>query len=225
MDQDAIDSGLMDTVPAIIPHEEHYNKEPHSVRDKFAKTIVHTMAGIADFLFQERYGHRAVVLETIAAVPGMVGGLLQHLKSLRFIRDDRGWIHTLLEEAENERMHLLIYSAISKPTSLERFGIFFIQFFFYHFFFLLYLVSPATAHRTVGYFEEEAIASYEHYLQLVREGTHENIQAPDIAIDYWKLDRGALLSDVIEATIKDEMLHRDVNHRFASDRVGTRLWS
>lgn len=182
-------------------------------------------AGIADFLFQERYCHRAVVLETVAAVPGMVGGLLQHLKSLRFIRDDRGWIHTLLAEAENERMHLLIYSEMAKPTTLERILIMVVQFFFYHLYFLLYLISPKTAHRVVGYFEEEAIHSYKHYLRLVEEGTHENIPAPQSAITYWELPEGARLSDVIKATIKDEMYHRDTNHAFADDSIGTKLWS
>lgn len=36
----------------------------------------------------------------------MVAGTLRHLNSLRKMKRDHGWIHTLLEEAENERMHL-----------------------------------------------------------------------------------------------------------------------
>jgi ubiquinol oxidase len=80
------------------------------------------MAESADFLFKERYGHRAIVLETIAAVPGLIGGFFQHLKvtyvlSVMIIN----WIKTLLDEAENERMHLLIYSEIAKPTRFETF--------------------------------------------------------------------------------------------------------
>jgi ubiquinol oxidase len=221
----AIDSGLMDVVPSITIHKESYGREPHTASDKFARSVVHGLAGVMDFFFAERYCHRAVVLETIAAVPGMVGGLLQHLKSLRFVRDDRGWIKTLLDEAENERMHLLVYSAISKPTTFERIAIMVVQFFFYHLYFLLYLVTPATAHRVVGYFEEEAVRSYEHYLRLVEEGKHENIPAPELAINYWHLKHDAQLKEVIQATIKDEMLHRDVNHRFADDKIGTRLWS
>lgn len=221
----AIDSGLMEVVPSIRVHKESYGRVPHTLSDRFAKTVVHGMAGVMDFLFQERYCHRAVVLETIAAVPGMVGGLLQHLKSLRFITSDRGWIQTLLNEAENERMHLLVYSALSKPTTFERIAIMVIQFFFYHAYFLLYLITPATAHRVVGYFEEEAVHSYEHYLRLVEAGKHENVPAPQLAVDYWNLAHDSKLSDVIKATIKDEMLHRDVNHRFADDKMGTKLWS
>jgi ubiquinol oxidase len=222
----AIDAGLMETVvPSIVVHKESYSKPPSGLRDRFARASVRTIASIMDFFFQERYCHRAVVLETIAAVPGMVGGLLQHLKSLRFIRADRGWIRALLDEAENERMHLMVYNAISKPSDGERFAIMIVQFFFYHLYFLLYLISPSTAHRMIGYFEEEAVRSYEHYLRLVEEGKHENVEAPEIAIEYWELSPNARLKDVIRATIKDEMTHRDVNHRFADDAVGTRLWS
>lgn len=34
----------------------------------------------------------------------MVAGMLRHMHSLRGMKRDHGWIHTLLEEAENERM-------------------------------------------------------------------------------------------------------------------------
>lgn len=225
MDTNAIDPGLMaPVVPSIAKHSEHYGRKPHGARDMFARATVHTLAGVTDFLFRERYCHRAVVLETIAAVPGMVGGLLQHLKSLRHIQDDRGWIQTLLNEAENERMHLLIYSAIQQPTPLERFAIMIVQFFFYHFYFLIYLLSPQTAHRIVGYFEEEAIHSYEHYLRLVEEGNEENVNAPEIAIIYWNLQKSATLRDVIKATITDEIRHRDVNHTFADKGKEASLW-
>lgn len=175
-------------------------------------------------LFKKRYGNRAIVLETIAAVPGMVGGLLQHLKALRLIRDDRGWIKALIDEAENERIHLLVYSHIAKPSSGERLLIMIVQFFFYHLYFLLYLISPRTAHRTVGYFEEEAIHSYRVYLSLIDDGTIKNVPAPQIAKEYWHLRNDALLRDVVVATINDEIIHRDVNHTFADDKEGTRLW-
>ena len=42
---------------------------------------------------------RIVFLETVAGVPGMVAGMLRHMRSLRRMERDRGWIHTLLEEA------------------------------------------------------------------------------------------------------------------------------
>ena len=75
----------------------------------------------ADTFFAKRYGHRAVVLETIAGVPGMVAGMLIHLKSLR--QHKRGYgpqIRELLAEAENERMHLMFFIEIAKPNWFEK---------------------------------------------------------------------------------------------------------
>ncbi len=216
---------LQDVSPAINLHSEQFRYAPKTVGDRIAKTIVHLSAESADFLFQQRYGHRAIVLETIASVPGMIGGMFQHLKSLRFIRDDKGWISALLDEAENERIHLLVYSELAKPTIFERLLIILVQVIFCIVYFLLYLFSPRTAHRVVGYFEEEAIHSYETFLRLVKEGVHENVPATPLAKSYWNLHEGALLTDIIEATIKDEMVHRDVNHRFANDKEGTWMWS
>lgn len=216
---------LGEVAPQVTLRQENYKYTPKTIRDRIARTIVHLMAEAADFLFRERYGHRAIVLETIASVPGMIGGFFQHLKSLRLIKDDRGWIRALLDEAENERIHLLVYSELARPTRFERFLILFVQFFFCIFYFLLYLFSPRTAHRVVGYFEEEAIHSYETFLRLVQEGVHENVPATLLAKSYWDLKDDARLTDIIEATIKDEMIHRDVNHRFSNDKEGTRMWS
>ena len=79
-----------------------------------------------------------------------------------------------------------------------------------------YLISSKTAHRLVGYFEEEAVYSYTEYLQGIQEGKYENIPAPQIAIDYWQLKKDARLSDVVLAVREDEMNHRDVNHYFSN---------
>ena len=40
--------------------------------------------------------HRIIFLETVAGVPGMIGGMVRHLKSLRSLEADHGWIHHLL---------------------------------------------------------------------------------------------------------------------------------
>jgi ubiquinol oxidase len=89
----------------------------------------------------------------------MVGATLNHLRRVRRMCDDRGWIKTLMDEAENERMHLMTFVEVAKPTLFERFVILAAQWAFYLFFFALYLISSKTAHRLVGYFEEEAIIS------------------------------------------------------------------
>jgi ubiquinol oxidase len=180
------------------------------------------MRFFADTFFAKRYGHRAVVLETVAAVPGMVGGALQHLRALRRMESDRGWIRVLLDEADNERMHLMTFIEIAKPTRLERLLILLVQGAFFNFYFLLYLIAPGTAHRVVGYLEEEAVYSYTEYLAGVEDGSYPNVPAPQVAIDYWHLAPGALLRDVILAVRADEEHHRDVNHQFADELTTSR---
>ena len=194
-----------------------FHHQPKGFGDKVAFACVKMLRFFADIFFAKRYGHRAVVLETVAAVPGMVGGMLQHMKSLRKFGNDGEWIKTLLDEAENERMHLITFIHIAKPTRLERLSILIIQGIFFNFFFLLYIVSSKTAHRVVGYFEEEAVISYTEYLKEIDDGTHENVAAPDMAIKYWNLPDGSKLRDVIIAVRADEVNHRDVNHGFANE--------
>ncbi len=190
---------------------------PTDFSDRVALAITKLARFVADTFFAGRYGHRAVVLETIAAVPGMVGGALQHLRALRRMESDHGWISTLLDEAENERMHLMTFVKIAQPTRLERLIILLAQGIFFNGFFLLYMISPRTAHRVVGYFEEEAIISYTEYLDHVDKGIHPNVPAPQIAIDYWKLPPDARLRDLIVIVREDERHHRDVNHSFADE--------
>lgn len=189
--------------------------EVEGLSDRIALGITKFLRFFADAFFAKRYGHRAIVLETVAAVPGMVGGMMNHLKSLRRMRDDGGWIAELLDEAENERMHLMAFVALYRPTWFERFLVLLAQGLFWNFYFLLYLFAPRTAHRTVGYFEEEAIVSYTEFLKEIDEGRMENVPAPRLAIDYWKMKPGARLRDLVIAVRADEAKHRDVNHGFA----------
>lgn len=193
----------------------HVHRAPKGLSGRFAFGLVKVMRVFADLFFRRRYGHRAVVLETVAAVPGMVGGMLQHLKALRHIRDDQGWIKELLEEADNERMHLMTFIKVAKPSLFERGVIMVAQAIFFNLYFWMYLFAPRTAHRFVAYLEEEAVVSYTHYLAEIDAGRLENIPAPKIAIDYWHLPATARLRDVVERVRRDEAHHRDTNHRFA----------
>ncbi len=191
---------------------------PVNFSDRFAFAFTKFLRFIADTFFAKRYGHRAVILETVAAVPGMVAGMWTHLKSLRQMRTGYGpKIRTLLGEAENERMHLMTFIEISKPTVFERVIVLMAQLIFWHLYFLIYVLFPRTAHRIVGYFEEEAVYSYTEYLNEIDEGRIENIAAPHIAIEYWNLATNATLRDVVIAVRKDEEEHRDVNHQIAND--------
>ena len=193
---------------------------PVGFSDRFALGFTKLLRVTADTFFAKRYGHRAIVLETVAAVPGMVGAMFTHLSCLRRMKDDEGWIRTLMEEAENERMHLMTFIEIAKPTLFERLVILLAQWIFLALFSLLYLVSSRTAHRVVGYFEEEAVISYTLYLKEIDEGRSPNVPAPAIAKHYWKMSADATLRDVVLLVRADEAHHRDVNHGFASKLGG-----
>jgi ubiquinol oxidase len=194
----------------------HYS--PINFSDRVALFFTKSMRFFADTFFQKRYGHRAVVLETVAGVPGMVSGMWTHLTSLRKMKTGYGpKIRTLLAEAENERMHLMTFIEIAKPNAFERFLVLFAQAIFWNMFFVIYVFFPRTAHRIVGYFEEEAVYSYTEYLHEIDSGKLPNIPAPKIAIDYWGLPANATLRDVVIAVREDEANHRDVNHEFASE--------
>ena len=143
---------------------------PYGLSDRFALGLTKFLRFLADTFFAKHCGHRAVVLEIITAVPGMVGATLQHLKALRYMSDDHGWIRALMDEAENERMHLLTFIEIARPTRFERWLIILAQGIFYNFLFLLCLISPRTAPRVVGYFEEGAMISYTEFLAEVEAG-------------------------------------------------------
>ena len=190
--------------------------KPQNFSDRVALAFTKFLRLLADTFFKKKYGHRAVVLETVAAVPGMVAGMLLHLKSLRKMQDDKGWIKILLDEAANERMHLMTFIKIAKPTFVERLIIMMAQFIFILMYLVIYLFSQRTAHRIVGYFEEEAVISYTEYLKEIEEGKIENIKAPEIAINYWNLPLNSRLRDVVEVIRDDEAGHRDVNHGFAN---------
>ncbi|RSH92537.1 Alternative oxidase, mitochondrial precursor [Saitozyma podzolica] len=162
---------------------------------------------------------RIILLESFAGVPGMIAGTLRHLRSLRLLRRDGGWIHTLLEEAENERMHLLTFMTIAQPTWFTRALVLACQGMAYNMLFLTYIFAPKVVHRFVGALEEEAVRTYTHCLQDIERGLvpeWNNAPAPRIAIDYWRLSTSATLLDVIKAVRADEATHRFVNHSLAN---------
>ena len=190
-----------------------------NLSNTFAKAQTKFFRFLADKFFARRYGHRAVVLETIAGVPGMVAGMWIHLKSLRQMRTGYGpMIRELLAEAENERMHLMFFIEIAKPNIFERWLILAAQAIFWNYYFLLYVCSPTTAHLMVHHFEEEAVKSYTSYLEMVESGLVENVPAPTLAIDYYGLKETAKLSDLIKCVRGDEQRHAVANAKFAEEQ-------
>ena len=187
------------------------------MRDIFAKSMTKFFRLIADTFFANRYGHRAVVLETVAGVPGMVAGMWLHLKSLRKMKTGYGPdIREMLAEAENERMHLMFFIEIANPNWFERYLVLFAQMIFMLFYFLVYIVDFRTAHRMIAYFEQEAVKSYTEYLKLVESGEVENIPAPQLAIDYYKMKKSAKLSDLIKKVRADEEHHSKINMEYSN---------
>ena len=192
--------------------------KPKNFSDFFALSMTKFFRLIADTFFAKRYGHRAVVLETIAGVPGMVAGMLIHLRSLRSMKTGYGpQIREMLAEAENERMHLMFFIEIAKPNLFERILVISAQGIFMTFYTFMYIFFPRTSHRMIGYFEDEAVKSYTEYLELVESGKVLNIKAPQISIDYYNLPKDARLSDLIVSVRNDEMHHSEVNHSYANN--------
>ena len=187
------------------------------IRETLAMSMTKFFRFVADTFFAKRYGHRAVVLETVAGVPGIVAGVWLHLKSLRRMKTGYGPdIREMLSEAENERMHLMFFIEIAKPNWFERYLVLFAQLIFMIFYFILYVIDYKTAHRMIAYFEEEAVKSYTDYLGLVESGEVENVPAPRLAIQYYEMGSDAKLSDLIKRVRADEQHHSEVNHKYAN---------
>ncbi|URQ63910.1 alternative oxidase [SAR86 cluster bacterium] len=197
------------------------NNSLHTLSDRFAYSMTIFFRFIADTFFAKRYGHRAVVLETIAGVPGMVAGMWMHFKSLRSMKAGYGkHIREMLAEAENERMHLMFFIEIAKPNIFERSLVLFSQFLFGAFYFFMYVFFTKTAHRMIGFFEDEAVKSYTEYLKMIEDGEIENVKAPQIAIEYYDLKSNARLIDLVKCVKADEEHHSEVNHKYADEEIG-----
>ncbi|PRW58530.1 alternative oxidase [Chlorella sorokiniana] len=175
--------------------------------------------GYGHDMSERRWLRRFIFLETVAGVPGMVAGMLRHMRSLRSMRRDHGWIHTLLEEAENERMHLLTFLTLRHPGPLFRAAVLVGQGVMFNAYLLAYLLSPRACHAFVGYLEEQAVATYSNAIQSVDSGgglaAWASRPAPPIATMYWRLPQGSTLRDVLLSVRADEACHSHVNFVFS----------
>nr|CAB3256645.1 alternative oxidase, mitochondrial-like [Phallusia mammillata] len=190
-----------------------------TIRRGFDLFSGYTLGMYTGRLDEKQWLKRIIFLETIAGVPGMVGAMVRHLVSLRKLKRDHGWIHTLLEEAENERMHLMTALRVANPGIIMKACIMTAQGIFVSAFSLAYLISPRFCHRFVGYLEEEAVKTYTHCLKAIDNGELKMwklMKAPEIAIEYWKLPPDAMMREVILVIRADEAHHRTVNHTLSS---------
>jgi len=170
--------------------------------------------------------NRTIYLETVAAVPGMVAAIIRHFRSLRQMKTDGGYMQLFLEEANNERMHLLTFVRMKDPHVFLRAAVVVGQVGFGSLFMLAYSISPAFCHRFVGYVEEEAVSTYTKIIKAIEaapEGSElaewRTQKAPKIARAYWKLGPGTVL-DLMYAVRADEAEHRDVNHLMSGVKEG-----
>ncbi|KAF3906118.1 hypothetical protein ABW21_db0209760 [Orbilia brochopaga] len=219
------------------------HREATSFSDKVAINAVRLLRGCFDFatgykhdpkvasgekaatdatqfaMTEKKWMIRFIFLESIAGVPGFVAGTLRHLKSIRTLKRDNGWIETLLEEGYNERMHLLTFLKLHQPGLFMRLMIIGAQGVFYNAFFLSYLMSPRTCHRFVGYLEEEAVITYTRAIADIDAGKlpgFERMGAPNIAVNYWKMTPDAKMRELLYYIRADEAKHREVNHTLAN---------
>lgn len=133
-------------------------------------------------------------------------------------------IETLLDEAQNERMHLLTFMNLAEPSIFMRLMVLGAQGVFFNGFFLSYLMSPRICHRFVGYLEEEAVVTYTRAVEELERGalpewTH--LKAPDMAVKYWQMPEGnRTMKDLLMYVRADEAKHGEVNHTLGNLNQG-----
>lgn len=228
--------------------QNHIWTESEVEERKATANMKHVPQGVADFMLQKivrasyhafnfvtgynsvdppvsSIGYRLIILESVAGVPGMLGAMFRHFRSLRQLKRDHGFIFTLLEEAENERMHLIVCMSFFDAGPFTRAVVQTAQLAMTPFLSLLYLIRPQHLHRFVGYLEETAVHTYTNIVKLAQTpGTKlhsawKDTPAPPVAIEYWKMSVDATWIDCLARMLADESHHRDVNHALAGMTV------
>ena len=105
----------------------------------------------------ESVAWRLIILESFAGVPGFVAAGFRHFYSLRELKRDHGSIFTFLEEAENERMHLLVCMKMFEAGPATKALVHAAQLGMTPLLAGVYLVHPPAMHRFVGFLEETAV--------------------------------------------------------------------
>jgi len=202
---------------------------PVTVSDKIMHTIMRTMYHGFNLITGYRHENpptksiewRLIVLESFAGVPGFLAAGFRHFYSLRTLQRDHGAIFTFLEEAENERMHLLVCLKMFEASRVTKALVIAAQVSMTPFLAAVYAAHPPALHRFVGYLEETAVETYANVIAHVdAPGTHlhkdwAHLEAPEIAKSYWVLSKDATWRETLGHILADEAHHRDVNHTYA----------
>lgn len=211
---DRVAFGCITTVRSMFDFFTGY-KKPTTPEE-----LEHRFKGTRWEMTEGKWMTRVIFLESVAGVPGMTAAFLRHLHSLRLMKRDKAWIETLLDEAYNERMHLLTFVKIGRPSWFTRVFVFAGQGVFCNLFFLMYLLLPRLCHRFVGYLEEEAVSTYTHLIHDLEEKRlpkFDEISVPDVAQQYWpELNEKSTFLDLVQRIRADESKHREVNHTLAN---------
>jgi len=203
---------------------------PVTTSDKIMHGIMRTMYHTFNFITGYKHANpptrsiewRLIVLESFAGVPGFLAAGFRHFYSLRTLQRDHGAIFTFLEEAENERMHLLVCLKMFDANPITKALVIAAQVSMVPFLAAVYAAHPPAMHRFVGYLEETAVETYANVIDHVdTPGTHlhrdwAELEAPEVAKTYWALDEDATWRDTLGHILADEAHHRDVNHTFAT---------
>ncbi|KRX06134.1 hypothetical protein PPERSA_00014 [Pseudocohnilembus persalinus] len=246
-EQDYIVNGEIDVQKYALPHTlwtkdqvkkcELENRKGKKLGDKFAFKFAKIFTKNIDILCgyqrifpwqskeinEKIWLNRLIYIENATGIPGFVGAMWRHLSSLRNMKtQETGWIHSLLKESENERIHLLIFLKTYRPGFIYRTGLLLSHFWYVFLFANMYLIAPRITHRIVGHIEEEAIINYTKLLDEIQKENSpvshwKNKKAHKLARDYWNLDENATLEDIILYVRKDKQQHIQVNHDLADD--------
>lgn len=216
-------------------HAPATHKVPETFRDKLAYNAVQIVRMGFDKATGWNYNtltprmvlNRTIFLETIAGVPGMVAAIVRHFRSLRNFSRDNGMMQMFLDEANNERMHLLTFVRMKDPGLMFRIAVIGGQVTFGTAFLITYMISPKFCHRFVGYIEEEAVSTYSKIIDSIEQAPNDSSLAawrsqiaPSIARSYWKLGEDGTVLDMMYAIRADEAEHRDVNHHCSQYEEG-----
>jgi hypothetical protein len=192
-----------------------YHHKPQTISDLITNTVVyglyHSFNAITGYKHVnpsvQSIEWRLLVLESVAGVPGFVAAGFRHFRSLRTLQRDHGWIATLLEEAENERMHLLLCLNKFNAGIITRTMVITAQMILVPVLMGVYAVHPRSMHRFVGYLEETACKTYVNIIAHVETpGTELNLawkdmEASDMAKGYYKLPPDAKWVDTLKCIV------------------------
>lgn len=171
---------------------------------------------------------RLILLESIAGVPPFIMAGYRHFRALRKLTYDGGRIYTHLEEAENERMHLISCMQIFEASWKTTAAVYGAQLFITPFCWFFCLANPRWLNRFVGYLEETACETYGTVLRACNDPSKKLYKewhdkpAPPAAIQYWQLPENATWPDALLRIYADETQHRDINHTFANISIEAR---